>query len=61
METSVIIPKEEYDELIKKATFFEHYIETEELTKEELKEIKKAMKGPFLTKSEFLKKHPELS
>jgi len=31
------------------------------MIKEELKAIKKALKGPFVTKSEFLKRHPELS
>ena len=61
METSVIIPKEEYDELIKKVSLFDKYVETEELTEEELQQIRKALKGPFLTKAEFLKRHPELS
>ena len=60
MET-ISIPKEEYDELVKKASLFDHYIETEELNEAELKRIKKAMKWPFLTKAEFLKKHPELN
>ncbi|MBD3259501.1 hypothetical protein GF371_02610 [Candidatus Woesearchaeota archaeon] len=61
MNTTVSIPKDEYDELVKKAVLFDHYIETEELTAEELKKVKEALKGPFLTKEEFLKRHPELS
>ncbi len=60
MNMSVSIPKDEYDELVKKAALFDHYVETEELTNEELKKVTEAMKGPFLTKSEFLKRHPEL-
>ena len=61
MGTSVSVSKEEYDELVKKARLFDHYVETEELSAEELRRVKEAMKGPFLTKSEFLKKHTELS
>ena len=57
----MIIPKEEYDLLKNKADLFDRYIETDELTKDELRKIKKAMKGPFLTKSEFLRRHPKLS
>ncbi|PIY59815.1 hypothetical protein COY95_05075 [Candidatus Woesearchaeota archaeon CG_4_10_14_0_8_um_filter_47_5] len=59
-DVKVIIPKEEYDLLKNKADFFDHYIETEELSKKELTKIKKAMKGPFMTKSEFLKRHPDV-
>lgn len=59
--TSVIIPKEEYDLLKNKADLFDHFITSEELSKEELVRIKKALKGPFLTKSEFLKRHPHLT
>jgi hypothetical protein len=61
MVENVMIPKNEYDSLKRKAKLFDHYVETEELTKEELSQIKKALEGPFLTKSEFLKKHPELA
>jgi len=32
-----------------------------ELSASELKQIKKASKGPFLTRNEFLDRHPELS
>lgn len=60
MEATISIPKEEYEALMIKATLFDKYVETEELTKEELKQIKEALKGPFLTKAEFLKRHPEL-
>ncbi len=59
--TSVIIPKEESDLLKNKADLFDHFITSEELGKEELVKIKKAMKGPFLTKPEFLKRHPHLT
>ena len=58
---TISISKEEYDELVQKASLFDHYIETEELTSEEINKIKQAMKGPFLTKSEFIKRHPELN
>ncbi len=61
MSETMIIPKEEYDLLKNKADLFDRYIETDELTKDELRKIKKAMKGPFLTKSEFLRRHPKLS
>ncbi len=61
MSESMIIPKDEYDILKNKANLFDRYIKTEELSKEELKKIKKAMKGPFLTKSEFLRRHTELA
>ena len=61
MDDTIRIAKKEYNELKEKAELFDQYIETEELTKEELKQIKEAMKGPFITKEEFLKKHPELA
>ena len=61
MQSTINMPKEEYDELLKKSKLFDHFIETEELTEEELKEINKALKGSFLTKAEFLKRHPELN
>ena len=60
MGTTVNIPKEEYDELVRKANLFQHFVETEELSKEDMAQIRTALKGPFMTKSEFLKKHPEL-
>lgn len=60
MET-VTLPKDEFDVIANKARLFEHYVETEELPATELKQIKKALKGPFLSKKTFLKKHPELS
>jgi hypothetical protein len=61
MNGSIAIPKDEYDLLKHKADLFDRFIETEELSKEELDKIKKAMKGPFLTKSAFLKKHSDLN
>ena len=60
-DSNVIISKEEYDTIKSKADLFDQFIETEELSKEELAKIKKAMKGPFLTKSEFLKRHSDLT
>ena len=60
MSTTISISKEKYDELIKKASLFEKFIETEELTKNELEQIKDALKDPIITKKEFLRKHPEL-
>jgi hypothetical protein len=45
-----------------RTTPLNRYISHEDvLSKCELKWIKKASEGPFLTKSEFLKIHPELS
>lgn len=61
MSQTITISKEDYDLLKNKAELFDHYVETEELSKEELTGIKKALKGPFLTKSEFLKRHKYLA
>ena len=61
MNETVIIPKEEYDLIKTKADLFDHFIEIEELDKKELAQIKKAMKGPLLTKSQFLKRHKYLA
>ncbi len=36
------------------------HVETEELTDEELVRIKDAMKGPFLSKDEFIKRHRDV-
>ncbi|MFH0876230.1 MAG: hypothetical protein V1859_09910 [archaeon] len=60
-DTSVMVPKDEYDMLRAKAELFDHFVETEDLNEEELKSIKKALKGPFMSKFEFLKKHPQLA
>jgi hypothetical protein len=60
-EASITIPKDEYDLLKSKASLFDQYVETEELTDEELLKVRKALKGPFLAKTEFLKRHPELN
>ena len=60
-DSTVIIPKEEYDLLKSKAVLFDQYIENEELSSNELASIRKAMKGPFLTKAGFLRRHPELT
>lgn len=59
--STLMIPKQEYDLLKSKADLFDRYVETEELTKEELAIIKEALKGPFMTKSAFLKKHSDLT
>lgn len=61
MSQTITIPKEEYDLLKNKAELFDHFVETEELSKGELAGIKKALKGPFLTKAEFLKRHKYLA
>ncbi len=60
MATTVMLPKDEYDTLLRKAALFDRYVETEELSKAELKRIKAALKGPFLTKAEFLRRHPRM-
>ena len=61
MSDTVVIPRDEYDFLRSKAKLFDKYIENGELSKSELAMIKKALKGPFLTKGAFLKKHPGLA
>ena len=61
MSESVTLSKDKYDIMKNKADLFDHFIETEELSKEELVNIKKAMKCPFMTKSEFLKRNPHLA
>ena len=61
MLETVQISKSEYDILKNKADLFDHFIETEELSKQELIQVKKAMKGHFLTKSAFLRKHKYLA
>ena len=60
-DSSVMIPKDEYDMLKSKADLFDRFVETEELSKDEISAINKALKGNLLTKSEFLKRHPELA
>ncbi len=59
--SSVMIPKSEYDTLRQKADLFDKYIETEELDEKELLLIKKALQGPLITKSEFLNRNPDLT
>lgn len=61
MGSTLMIPKQEYDLLKNKADLFDRYVETEELSKEELSQVKEALKGPFMTKSAFLNKHPDLA
>ena len=61
MSESITIPREEYDFLKQRSNLFEQYIEIEELSKTELAQIKKALKGPFLSKAEFQKRHPHLN
>lgn len=61
MSQTITIPKEEYDLLKNKAELFDHFLETEELSKEELAGIRKALKGHLLTKSEFLRRHKYLA
>ncbi len=57
---TISIPRKEYESLRKKATLFEHFVESEKLTKEELESIQKALNGQTFSKSEFLKKHADL-
>ena len=61
MSESITIPKEEYDLLRHKSDLFDQYVETGELSKGELAKVREALKGPFLSKAEFLKRHRELS
>ena len=60
MDATVRVSKTEYDELVKKASLFDHFIETEELTKTELAQVKKAMQGKKLSKASFLRRYPDL-
>ena len=57
---TITIQKSEYNFLKKKADLFDHYVEAEHLSKEELRKIEKALKGPFISKAKFLRRHPEL-
>jgi len=61
MSDTVAVPKQEYELLKRKADLFDHYVETEELDAAELHIIQNALKGPFLSKTAFLKKHPEVT
>ncbi len=58
---SITVPLEEYELIRKKAELFDQFVESDALSKAELARIKKALKGPFLTKPEFLKRFPHLS
>ena len=60
-EAGVMISKDEYALLRQKADLFDHMVEVEELSEDELAKVKSALKGPFMTKSEFLKKNPDLA
>ena len=60
MSSTVEISRSEYDKLLKKAKILERIMDTEGLTPEELKRLKKARLGPSITEDEFLKRHPEL-
>jgi len=61
MGSTISIPREEYEVLKTKSDLFDHFVEVEGLDKKELTQIKKALKGPFLSKAEFLKRHKELA
>ncbi|MEK6959957.1 MAG: hypothetical protein AABX47_02205 [Nanoarchaeota archaeon] len=61
MSDTVCISKEEYDFLLSKSQLFDRYVESGELNPAEIKQIENALKGPFLSKSEFLKRHPGLA
>ena len=54
------IEKGEYEELVRKAHLFDHFIEVEALTQDELKQIRKALKTHRVSESEFLGRHPDL-
>jgi hypothetical protein len=60
MSDVVTLPKDEYDILKQKADLFDHFVETEELSPRELARIQQALKGPIMTESDFIKRHPEL-
>lgn len=52
MPESITIPKKEYLKLKKKARAFDDFVDSEELTKEELARIMAAKKTRLLTKEE---------
>jgi hypothetical protein len=60
-DATISIPKDEYEALKAKADIFDQFIESEELTDDEIDRINKAIKGPFLSKSEFQRRHRHLS
>ena len=61
MDATICLPKDEYDFLKMKADLFDKYVETEELSKDELAQVKKALKEPFLSKAEFLRRHQDFN
>jgi len=60
MSSTICIPQNEYDELLRKASLLNSIIDSENLTTEELERLKKARMGPSMTEEDFLEKHPEL-
>lgn len=58
---TITISKKKFEELQKKAQLFDSYVANEEISKEELAAIKEALKGPFLSKEDFLAQHPHLA
>ncbi len=60
MSSTISIPQNEYNELLRKASLLDIIIDSENLTTEELERLKKARMGPSITEEEFLDRHPEL-
>jgi hypothetical protein len=60
MSSTVSIPKNEYDELLRKANLLNSIVDTENLTDKELERLDKARMGASISEDEFLNRHPEL-
>ena len=61
MSDSITLPREQFELLKRKAELFDHYVETEECSAEELQRIHDALNGPFLSEAEFRKRNPNLA
>lgn len=58
---TITISSKEYKLLKYKSKVFDHFIETEQLSKDEIDKIRIALKGPFVSEEEFIKRHPEIA
>ena len=60
MDGKIILSEKEYNSLKTKAQFFDELAEDDDLSTSEKKRIKKASRGPFMSKDTFLKDNVDL-
>ncbi|MCK4796909.1 MAG: hypothetical protein KAT05_05970 [Spirochaetes bacterium] len=60
MSSTVSIPQNEYNELLRKANLLNSIVDSENLTDKELERLDKARMGASISEDEFLSRHPEL-